>query len=123
MASVDRKPRMDGLADVDEHLDRYMPSSHEAERAVLGSDVGGVRELLPAGTGLLFEAGNPKDLARQCQVLLQSNDLRTDLGKRAREPVIENHHVDSMSQRYGKILGQITGHQPSLDGQPSLSYR
>ena len=28
---------MDGLADVDEHLDRYMPSSHEAERAVLGS--------------------------------------------------------------------------------------
>ena len=93
------------------------------ERAVLGSDVGGVRELIPAGTGLLFEAGNPKDLARQCQVLLQSNDLRTDLGKRAREHVIENHHVDSMSQRYGKILGQITGHQPSLDGQPSLSYR
>ena len=37
MASVDQKPRMDALADVDEHLDRYMPSSREAERAVLGS--------------------------------------------------------------------------------------
>ena len=55
-------------------------------KAVLGSNVGGIRELIqPGQTGLLFEPGDVGDFCRQVTCLLRSATLRQELGAKARE--------------------------------------
>src|SRR5271170_2833232 len=61
-----------------------------AGKAVLGSAVGGIRELIePEVTGLLFTPENISDFCRQAQRLLQDSTLRSTLGDRARLAMIE----------------------------------
>jgi glycogen(starch) synthase len=54
-------------------------------KAVIGSAMGGVRELIePEVTGLLFEPENVQDFCRQTRRLLQDRDLQYNLGTKAR---------------------------------------
>ena len=54
-------------------------------KPVLGSDVGGIRELIDSEvTGLLFEPANIDDFCRQATRLLQDERLRLSLGQAAR---------------------------------------
>lgn len=55
-------------------------------KTVVGSDVGGLRELIEDGeTGLLYPAGNTKWLARTIMDLAEDSRLRSTLGKAASE--------------------------------------
>jgi glycogen(starch) synthase len=59
-------------------------------RAVLGSGVGGIRELVEAGqTGELFEPESVEDFCRQASRLLSDPSLREKLGRQAREKILE----------------------------------
>jgi glycosyltransferase involved in cell wall biosynthesis len=52
--------------------------------AVIGSQVGGVPELITDGkTGLLFESGNAAALADRLSRLIQADELRAELGRQA----------------------------------------
>lgn len=70
------------------------------EKAVLGSDVGGVSELLEAGTGLLCRAGDPADLAKKCLQLITHPEQRRLLGVKAREHVLATRDWKTLIRRY-----------------------
>ncbi len=55
-------------------------------KAILGSDVGGIRELVePEKTGVLYRADNVEDFCVQAERLLAQTSLRQKLGDEARE--------------------------------------
>ena len=59
-------------------------------RPVVGSDVGGIPDMVRDGeTGLLVEPGNAVALAKALDRLLQDQDMRAQLGSNGRELVIE----------------------------------
>jgi PEP-CTERM/exosortase A-associated glycosyltransferase len=60
------------------------------EKAVIGSDVGGIRELIEDGvTGLLHRTGDVTDLAAKIEILTRNPALRRTLGRQARAWVAE----------------------------------
>jgi len=70
-------------------------------KAILGSGVGGIRELIePEVTGLLFEPGNIEDFCRQASRLLQQPDLRRKLGEQAREKCLQEKDWKTVVRRY-----------------------
>jgi len=89
------------------------------EKAVLGSDVGGVRELLAEGTGLLHGAGDPVDLAEKCLALIVDGKQRIALGKRARAHVEATRNWNIVGQRYSEIYSRSIGICRRRLGQPA----
>jgi glycosyltransferase involved in cell wall biosynthesis len=90
-----------------------MPSYHEGlpytileamslERAIVASNVGGLREVLVDGhSGLLCPPGDAESLAEALSRVMASADLRRELGRNAREAQISSFTLDAMVQRYG----------------------
>jgi glycogen synthase len=71
------------------------------EKAVIGSDVGGIRELIQDGvTGLLHRAGDTGDLAAKIARLADDPGLRSALGRQARAWVSEERHWKHLVPRY-----------------------
>ena len=82
------------------------------EKAVVGSDVGGVKELISNNrTGLLFKAEDIGDLTKKILDLLNNYKKRVFLGQNARLDVIENRNwVKIISESLGiyeKILKEF----------------
>jgi PEP-CTERM/exosortase A-associated glycosyltransferase len=70
-------------------------------RCVVGSDVGGIRELVADGeTGLLFRAGSPEALEEKLELLLSRRVDAAALGARAREHVVANRQWRHMARAY-----------------------
>ncbi len=70
-------------------------------KAVLGSNVGGIRELVePEKTGLLYRADNLDDFCLQAQRLLTEEQLRRRLGVQAREVILREREWKVLAQRY-----------------------
>jgi glycosyltransferase involved in cell wall biosynthesis len=63
-------------------------------KAVIGANIGGIPELIEEGrTGLLFEAGNARELRLRIERLLADRDETIQMGMRARG-VLEKRHTD-----------------------------
>ena len=70
-------------------------------KAVLGSSVGGIRELIANDeTGMLFEPENIEDFCRQAARLLQDAALRRSLGDRARQAMCAGRDWKTLVGRY-----------------------
>lgn len=52
-------------------------------KAVIGADIGGIPEQITGDCGLLFEPGNPADLAAKIELLLDDVELREEMGAAA----------------------------------------
>jgi glycogen synthase len=71
------------------------------EKAVLGSDVGGIRELVrDRETGLCFRADDVEDLLRAARQLVDDPSLRKQLGEAARREMIEERDWRKLARRY-----------------------
>ncbi len=80
------------------------------EKTVVGSDVGGIRELLDHGeTGFLFEPGNPRALASCLSKLVESETVRRAVGRKAREFVVRERDWERIVMRYLNIYQGIIG--------------
>ena len=76
-------------------------------RCVLGSNVGGIRELVRDGdTGLLFEADSELALEERLVMLLSRQVDTIALGDRARAQVIANRQWKHMAQAYDAAYGR-----------------
>jgi PEP-CTERM/exosortase A-associated glycosyltransferase len=74
------------------------------EKAVAGSDAGGIRELLVDGeTGILFQPGNPQALADRLEELIESESMRRAIGRKARDFVVRNRDWTMIVGRYSGI--------------------
>jgi len=77
-------------------------------RAVVVSDVPGMRELVADGeTGATFPAGNPAALARVCIDLLKRPELRLALGERARAWTVRHREWPTLVARYHDIYAPL----------------
>ncbi len=71
---------------------------------VLGSGVGGIRELIEnENTGLLFQPEDVSDFCRQAERLILSPALRKSLGEHGREFVLRGKNWNTLAQRYSSI--------------------
>jgi PEP-CTERM/exosortase A-associated glycosyltransferase len=74
------------------------------EKAVLASDLPALRELISdQETGILFEPGNPADLAEKALRILGDPLLRARLGRAGRVRVLEERRWDISVARYKPI--------------------
>ena len=70
-------------------------------KAILGSDVGGIRELVqPEKTGVLYRADNVEDFCVQAQRLLAQTSLRRKLGEESRQFILREKDWKVLAQRY-----------------------
>jgi glycosyltransferase involved in cell wall biosynthesis len=70
-------------------------------KAVLGSDVGGIRELVEhERTGLLFRADDIDDFCKQAQRLIHDKSLRSELESRAREMILREKDWKILAELY-----------------------
>jgi PEP-CTERM/exosortase A-associated glycosyltransferase len=73
-------------------------------KAVLGSDVGGIRELVePEVTGVLFKPGDLQDFERQTIRLLSNSEFRRSLGDRARQKVAADKDWKVLARTYESV--------------------
>lgn len=78
-------------------------------KAVLGSDVGGIRELVdPENTGVLFKAGDTADFGNQAARLLNDPELRRLLGERARQKIIAQKDWKTLARTYESVYAAAT---------------
>jgi glycosyltransferase involved in cell wall biosynthesis len=75
-------------------------------RPVLVSDNGALPEMV-AGAGMVHEAGNTAELARQLVELTTNQGLREELGAAARYRAISNYSDDTMSRRYLQLYDRL----------------
>ena len=79
-------------------------------KAVVASDVGGLRELVEdQATGLLFRAGDPADLAEKCLRLLGDPALARRLGKGARRFVERERDWKPICQKPVALYRELVG--------------
>ena len=78
------------------------------EKAVIGSNVGGIRELVQDGvTGLLHRAGDIDDLAACIRKLTDDPAYRRQLGQQARRWVCEQRDWQQIIPRYTPIYERV----------------
>lgn len=76
-------------------------------KAVLGSSVGGLRELIePGHNGLLFQSGDSDDFCKQVSLLLSDASLRSRLGQEARRTVLQQKDWSVLGRRYEELYGR-----------------
>jgi len=75
-------------------------------KAIVASDIPGIRELLPAGAGILIPVGDVESLARALGELAAHPERRRELGSRARELVRQNHDLEASLQRVADVIEQ-----------------
>lgn len=81
-------------------------------KPVLGSSVGGIRELVSHDhTGLLFEPENVRDFCVQAERLLDSPELRARLGGNGREMVLRDKDWKVLARRYQNIYDYVSEHR------------
>jgi len=81
-------------------------------KAILGSDVGGIRELVhPEKTGILYRADNVEDFCVQAKRLLSQTSLRRKLGEEAREFILREKDWRVLAQRYIEVYDFALQHR------------
>lgn len=73
------------------------------------TDIGAAREIIDEGvTGLLFEAGNAKDLADKIMLLMKDREIRIKIGQNAKKVVFEKfgyeRYIKEMEEYYEMVM-------------------
>jgi glycosyltransferase involved in cell wall biosynthesis len=77
-------------------------------KPIVASRVGGLKDLVIDGeTGLLFELGNVKQLARSIFNLLNSNDVAKEMGLKGKNFVRENFTIEKVVERLEKVYDEV----------------
>ena len=78
------------------------------EKLVIGSDVGGIKELVKDGkTGFTFEKGDVDDLSRKCLFALGQRDLAQQISKQAREYVLKERNWMKICESYVNLYKRL----------------
>lgn len=87
-----------------EAFGRVTIEAMKAGKPVVGADHGGTSELISDGlNGLKFVAGDSEDLARKIEILYHDENMRREMGERARDWALTNFN----REKFGRDLLQI----------------
>jgi glycosyltransferase involved in cell wall biosynthesis len=98
------------LSSISEAFPYTVLESMACARPVVGTDVGGVREALE-GFGLIVPPRDPASLGRAILTLLQDDELRLELGHRAREEVLARFRITDSVDAYRRLYERLSGHR------------
>ena len=78
------------------------------EKTVIGSDVGGIKELIEDGeTGLLFKAGDKNDLAKKCLYALDHPQAMKELQQKGRRFVLRERNWLKICEGYLPVYRKL----------------
>ena len=93
---------------LNEGMGRVIIEAWSAGKAVVGSAVGGIKELIDDGeTGLLVPPANPSSLAAAIERLLINEDLREKLGRKGKEKA-RFYSVSAMVNKTVKLYESLS---------------
>jgi len=125
-SGITNNVKFPGLVSQEEKLDYLhratiyvQPTKHEAFGVaiaeamscglpVISSRVGAVPEVL-GDCGLYADPDDPKELADKIMLLLRNEDLRKELGEKARERILQNFTYQRRKQEIQKVLNEVLG--------------
>ncbi|GMR16093.1 MAG: N-acetyl-alpha-D-glucosaminyl L-malate synthase BshA [Gammaproteobacteria bacterium] len=100
------------LTTTEETFGLVLPEAMRAGIAVIGSDRGGVPEIIEHHiSGLLFESGNADDLYRQITYLTDNPDKKAKLAEQGKEKANEQFNSDTHFHKLETILSDLSGQQ------------
>lgn len=77
-------------------------------KVVIGSDVGGIKELIQEGyNGFLFKAGDVDDLVDKCLYIMHNRSLAEKIGQQAREYVVRERNWLNICRRYLDVFKKM----------------
>jgi polysaccharide biosynthesis protein PelF len=94
------------LSSISEAFPYTVLESMSCGRPVVGTDVGGVREALE-GYGLIVPPKDPETLGRAVVTLLQDDELRLELGRKAREQVLARFQISDSVNAYRRLYTRL----------------
>jgi len=78
------------------------------EKPIIASSLDSINELInDENTGILCETDNKEELLQKIKLLIQNEELRNNLGKNAREWVIDNRQWSSVTNTIKEIYDKI----------------
>jgi glycosyltransferase involved in cell wall biosynthesis len=84
-----------------------------AGRAVVATDVGGVREAVADGeSGIVVRPSDPAALTRAIVRVLDDEDLCRRMGRAGRSRVLERFTKETMQRRYEELYRSVLGGAP-----------
>ena len=97
------------LPSLDENLPSTMLESLACGTPVIGSDVGGIPDLVVHGkTGMLFQPGDATELAQRIRTFLDfSDEQRTEMGEICRQSIEEHCGPDKIGKQYAELYGSL----------------
>lgn len=88
-----------------EAFGRVTIEAMKAGKPVIGADHGGTSELISDGlNGLKFVAGDSEDLARKIEILYHDENMRREMGERAKDWAITNFNREKFGRDLLRIL-------------------
>jgi len=106
------------LASRTEGLPRVLIEAMASGKALIGSNVGGIPELIEDGVnGLLFESENHEMLADSMRTLLRDERLMRQMGEASYRKAQENYTPKRYMDLYHELITEVTGYQ---DVQPAV---
>jgi glycosyltransferase involved in cell wall biosynthesis len=87
------------------------------EKAVLVANVGGLLELVDDAVGATFRVGDVEHLAQQCVALLADPGRRAELGRAARQRVIETRSWSHLAGVYREAYSAAGAVDESLEAK------
>jgi glycosyltransferase involved in cell wall biosynthesis len=95
------------LSSLAEGIPMVLIEAMALEKPCVAPRIAGIPELIDHGVdGLLFSVGDVEDLTRQIRKLLQSSEMREQIGKLAREKVLREYNMTRNSERFAMIIEQ-----------------
>ncbi len=88
--------------------------SMACERAIAASNVGGLPEIIDNEVGVLFEPGNPEDIAAKVKLLLRRD--REQMGKVARRRVKDNWSAARLTDQHLETYKHLVSGCSTQDG-------
>jgi glycosyltransferase involved in cell wall biosynthesis len=86
---------------------------YACSKPIVASNLQGLKELIVDGeTGLLFEAGNFKQMAEKMAYLLNDNNKATEIGMKARGLVEERYSMDRVVDNLEELYMEIADRDP-----------
>lgn len=99
------------LASLREAFGDVLIEAMSLAKPVVATAVGGVPEIVRhEETGLLVPAGDPDVIARAITRLLHDPAWARQLGKRGREVMVENFHIDMLARRLALVYQELLDH-------------
>jgi glycosyltransferase involved in cell wall biosynthesis len=77
-------------------------------KPVIASNIPGIQEVITHGKdGFLFETGNVSELKKYLELLLESSELRREIGKNARKNVGEKYTFAKVADQYIALFNKL----------------